>query len=804
MVEHRSVVNTLDGNLALYPLDESDVWLQLTSPGFDVAAYEQFMPLLSGGTVVYCSDADRRDRAALTRLLHEHGVTVLVIVPSLLTALGRPDLARVRVLVQAGEPPDVPDTRHFARHRIVVNGYGPTEAAILATTYRIGADDDGARVPIGTALPGTTAHVVDRHGRLAATGVPGELYLGGAGVGRGYWNNPEQTQRLFGPIPALGDEQLYRTGDRVRRLPDGNLDYLGRLDGQIKLRGFRIELGEIEAALASCPGVTAAAAVVSGTGPDAEIFAFVVGSAAPADARDHLQRLLPSPMVPREVVVVPRLPTTSHGKADRKELVRRLPELRPARPAEEPVDMTALERRVLGLWHGLLGPSGIGLNDDFFAVGGHSLRVLELLTLVERELGVRIGARSFLEAPTVRATARRVDQMLAGVGLPDELHVERAEVRLDPTITFTGATPSRTGPVLLTGATGFVGAHLLRELLHRPDDEVLCLVRAASVKAGRDRIREVIHRYRLDVDAGDPRIVPIPGDLALPGLGLTAVARTRLAQRTGAVLHAGAQVHHVSGYGWLAAPNVRGTEELLRLVAEAGPAWFHHVSTLSVFRPGARTITEATSASDERHPRGAGYAASKWAAEQLVDEAAARGASVRVFRLGRAGASIAHGIGDLDDMFARVLVSSAGLGCYPVHPRLDFRVLPVDVMARALVALAHADFPSGTAHHLHPSTGPGLAEYMAAHDRRFSTTTTAVDLDDWVERLGAATALPAAVYLDHMRELSAEPDGVEADTYDNTVTQAALAQLGVQPPDLDATYLERCWDFLRADREAEP
>ena len=808
MVEHRSVVNTLDGNLALYPLDESDVWLQLTSPGFDVAAYEQFMALVSGGTVVYCGDADRRDRDALTRLLHEHGVTVMTIVPSLLRALGRPDLADVRVLIQAGEPPDVPDTRYFARDRIVLNGYGPTEAAILATTYRVGADDDGARVPMGTALPGTTTHVVDRLGRLAAVGVPGELYLGGAGVGRGYWNNPEQTRRLFGPHPAVGPEPLYRTGDRVRRLPDGNLDYLGRLDDQIKLRGFRIELGEIESALTGCPGVTAAAAVVTGTGPDAEIFAFVVGSAAPAGARDHLQRLLPAPMVPREVVAVPSLPTTSHGKADRKELVRRLPELRAARTAEAAPATTPLEGAVLALWHRLLGPGGIGLDDDFFTVGGHSLRVLDLLGVIERDHGVRLGARSFLEAPTVRATARRVEQLLAGAVPGEELVVERAEVRLDPAITFPAERPSGPGPVLLTGATGFVGAHLLRELLLRSDDEVLCLVRAASAEAGRARLRDVIHRYRLGIDVDDPRLVPIPGDLALPGLGLSAEARRRLAaQGTGAILHAGAQVHHLSGYGWLEAPNVRGTEELLRLAAESRPSCFHHISTLSVFRPGARTITEATSARDERHPRGAGYAASKWAAERLVAEAAARGAPVRVYRLGRAGASSAHGIGDLDDMFSRVLVSSARLGCYPVHPRLRFQVVPVDVMARELVALAGADFPSATAHHLHPSTGPGLAEFMAAHDRRFGTTTPAVELADWVERLAAADGapLPAAVYREHLRDLSAGTgaDG-GADVYDNTATQAALAQLGVPPPVLDDAYLERCWGFLTAEEEAPP
>ncbi|MBT2508657.1 amino acid adenylation domain-containing protein [Streptomyces sp. ISL-98] len=811
VIGHRSVVNTLYGNLARHPFAATDVWLQLTSPGFDVAVYEQFMPLVSGGTLVYCDDATRGDGPALTRVLRERGVTVMVTVPSLLRALGRPDLAGVRVLMVAGEPADVHDTRHFARDRVVINGYGPTEAAILATTYRVSADDDDrSRVPVGRPLPGTRAHVIDRHGRFAATGVPGELYLGGAGVGHGYWNNPEQTEKVFTTAPVVGpDERLYRTGDRVRWLPDGNIDFLGRLDGQIKLRGFRIELGEIEAALATHPGVREAVAVIEGSGPDAELAAFYVGPADERQAREHLARLLPGHMVPRLVVPVGTIPTSTHGKADRTALAARLTARHPAAPdGRDPAAGAGPgELRMLTLWQEVLGTPVGSLDDDFFALGGHSLRLIRLLGLIERQCGTRIPVRDFLAAPTVRATAGR----LAGRGAGASATVGPADAVLDPGIVFTGCSGSTGppapggGPVLLTGVTGFVGAYVLQELLERTDDQVLCLVRADSPGAARRRIEATATRYRLGFDPHDARIVPVPGDLALPGLGLAGTQWERAAREAATVFHVGAQVHHLSGFQHLAAANVRGTEELLRIAAVGRPARFHHISTLGVFRAEGppRVITEATPLDGERHARGRGYVATKWAAEQLVAQAVARGAHARVYRLGRAGGSTGNGALSLDDMLTRMLVTSAALGCYPADSRLTFDVLPVDVMARALVTLALADGAPGTVHHLHHPRELDLGAFMDPYDRRADGRTDRVDLAEWIQRLGAAaeagTELPALAYLEHLRELHAAPHRGGA-RHDNRTTLAALRAHGITPPDLDYALVSRWWDFLEDAR----
>ncbi|MFD0268801.1 amino acid adenylation domain-containing protein [Streptomyces sp. NPDC127106] len=810
-VPHRAVANTLLACLDRHPFTADDVWLQLTSPGFDVAAFEQFMPLVSGATLVYADDATRADGTALTRTLRTAGVTVMVTVPSLLRAMDRPDLAGVRVLLVAGEPADVHDTRHFASQgRTVVNGYGPTEAAVLATTHRAHPGDDRARVPVGTALPGTAAHVVDRHGRLAATGVPGELWLSGAGLGDGYRGDPDRTAQLFTTHPALAHAgRCYRTGDRVRRLPDGSLDYLGRLDHQVKLRGFRIELGEIEAALAEHPAVGGAVAVLVGNGPDAQLGVGYVGSATPEQARAHLARLLPDHMVPRLAVPVPALPTGSHGKADRPALAallaghRRRSQARGAAAAASvPADGT--ERRLLALWEEVLdGPAG-SPDDDFFARGGHSLRVIRLLGRIEREFGTRVPVADFLAAPTVRAVARRLTGSGPAAG-PGTAPVGPGDARLDPSVVFAGrpGPVDPADPVLLTGATGFVGAHVLAELLDRTTGPVLCLVRAADQVTARERLAAALRRHGLRADAADPRIRPVPGDLALPGLGLAGTPWAQEVRQAATVLHLGAAVHHVSGYRHLEAANVRGTAELLRICAEGRPARFHHVSTLGVFRDGPagappRTVTEATSAAGERHPRGRGYAAAKWAAEHLVAQAAARGADTRIHRLGRAGGSTTGAVSE-DDFLSRLLTTSAALGCHPDDPRLATDALPVDTMARALTALALAGGRPGAVHHLHHPRPTPLADLMAVRDRRTGRTTPAVPLRTWLRRLddaeAAGTALPALAYREHLRDLRDHP-AAGRPHFRNDATLAALHALGITAPALDDALVGRWWQTL--------
>ncbi len=792
VVGHRAVLNTLHGCRQRHDFRPDDIWLQTTSPGFDVAVFEQFMPLLDGAALVYCADAYRTGRTAFTRFVARHGITVLVCVPSFLRALDRPELPSLRILLVAGEPADVRDTRHFAATTTVINGYGPTEAAILATTYEATAHDDRSRVPIGPPLPGTSAFVLDRFGRLAPIGVPGELWLGGAGLADGYWNNEPATSARFGTVPVLGDRRLYRTGDRVRRLPDGTLDYFGRLDDQVKLRGFRIEPAEIEAALAHHPDVAEAAVVLAGTQDAAELVAFVVGRAGADDLRALLLRRLPAYMVPARFVAVPKIPTNGNGKTDRRELARVAVQDRAGTATVENRPASAVARQVLDIWSAVLDTEVGSLDADFFDLGGHSLRLIRLLARIEQATGVAMAIPDFLAEPTAGAVVRRLEQ-----GIPET----RAAVAMPaPGLpsAFPGrpAVPPRT--VLLTGGTGLVGIFVLADLLGRTGSDVHCLVRARDAEHGRQRLQDTADRYRVPLDAWQPRLRVDVGDLTAPRLGVDAATWATLAD-VDAVIHSGAEVHHLSPYAALAPANVHGTAELLRLLATGRPKRLHHLSTTAVFAAGdPRHLDERSSAAREQHSPGRGYAASKWVAEGLVTRAAEQGAQTVIYRLGRVFGDTAHGAVDVDDMFGRLLLTAARLGCYPTGAAARADLLPADVVARAVVTALADETPMPVQHLLH-TRSVDLGAFMAVHDRMFGTTSDAVPLGVWVDRVRAApAALPALPYVHHLGDPTPVP------RFGNDATVLDLDRRGVTLPAFGPELIERCWQYLHSRGHLRP
>ncbi|HTN82321.1 MAG TPA: amino acid adenylation domain-containing protein [Sorangium sp.] len=819
LIEHRSVVNTLHGHIARYPFDESDVWSQFASAGFDMAVYEQFMPLLTGATSVICSEEVKNNGRDFVEFVDRRRVTALVLAPAFLRALGKPELPSVRFLITGGEAANMEDVAHYSRNKHYLNGYGPTETTVCATTYLArGVDVRTARLPIGKPLANFRMYVVDRNGRPAPVGVPGELCIAGVGLARGYWNNEEATREKF---VTVGGQRRYRTGDRVRWLRDGNLDFLGRLDHQVKLRGFRIELGEIEAALTSHPQVAQAAVVLHRAIGDDALYGFFVSEPGGSPSRDelvaHLARQLPPYMIPSALLPLERIPLTEHDKIDRRTLSRLAEDATRASVAVATLAEPAvtpgspLEVQMASLWRDVLDTCSLGIDDDFFDLGGHSLLIIRMLARIEDEFGLRLSVNDFLAAPTVRGVAERIGHIKARVPGEPVLVDGEVEARLDPDMAFSAPAAAAGAPstILLTGATGFVGAFVLRELLRRTDAQVLCLVRSAErsgTEGARARIREAVQAYQLDVDPGDPRIVLVFGDLAQRDLGLDPAAWSALRDSVDIIIHCGAHVHHLSPYRRLKPANVEGTRTLLRLASEGRVKGIHHVSSLAVFAsagPRGR-VTELSSIAGERHLYGRGYSASKWVADQLVLEAASRGAQARIYRLGRVSGETARGVGNPDDMFHRLLVSCAALGCYPDDPALRTNLLPVDVLARALVELALHGDRSLVVAHLHHTDGIGLDAFMSVRDRLRGVRSEATSLATWLDRAREATAagreLPISPYLAMLEEQLRVPEAERGIAhYSNERTIAELARLGISLPPIDAALIERYWRHIEED-----
>ncbi|NOK13568.1 amino acid adenylation domain-containing protein, partial [Corallococcus exercitus] len=411
LVEHRGIVNTLAQAVRDFDVRPGTRTLQFVSMSFDVSLLEIFSTLVGGGTLVLAPREALRPGPELARLMRERDITTSVLLPSTLAVLASDDFPTLQTVVTGAEacPAEVMD--RWAQGRRFVNSYGPTEASITVTSA-LCAPGSGTP-PIGRPYPNVRAYVLDATGAPVPVGIAGELFIGGAGVGRGYLGRPEQTAERFVPDP-FGSEpgaRLYRTGDLVRYRADGALEFVGRTDHQVKVRGFRIELGEIEAVLAGAVSEAVVLARQDVPG-DRRLVAYVVAredETVDATAlRRYLEDKLPEHMVPSAFVVLDAMPLTPNGKVDRKAL----PAPDAVRSEQGPTYVaprTPVEETLAATWRELLGVSQVGIHDDFLELGGHSLLATQAISRIRAAFGVELPLRALFEAPTVAALAQRVE-----------------------------------------------------------------------------------------------------------------------------------------------------------------------------------------------------------------------------------------------------------------------------------------------------------------------------------------------------------------------------------------------------------
>ena len=413
MVENRNVVNFFTGmDLAIG--SGPGVWLAVTSVSFDISVLELLWTLTRGFTVVVHGD---EGTGTIADEIADHGVTHLQMTPSLARMLTLDQrafaaLSSLRQILLGGEA--VPSALiHHLRQVFkgeIHNMYGPTETTIWSTTCHV--EEAGSFVSIGRPIANTQVHLLDTELQPVPMGEVGEMFLGGDGVARGYWNRPELTGERFLTLPHIAPQRIYRTGDLARFLADGNIEFLGRADFQVKLRGHRIEPGEIEAVLEQCSGVRQAVIVVrEDREGDKRLVAYLVAESAAAEAADVLRATLvsklPDYMVPAHFVFLPALPLTHNGKIDRKALLNLpSPSLAAATDSNhhgEPAN--EMEGIVARVWQEALGVESVGMNDNFFDLGAHSLTVAEVQVRLQDVLGREIVLLDLFQFPTVRTLA---------------------------------------------------------------------------------------------------------------------------------------------------------------------------------------------------------------------------------------------------------------------------------------------------------------------------------------------------------------------------------------------------------------
>ncbi|RKH37851.1 myxochelin non-ribosomal peptide synthetase MxcG [Corallococcus sicarius] len=820
-IERGALAHFVAGATQRYGVGPGDRVLQFAPLHFDASVEEIFVTLCAGGRLVLRTDEMLQSVPRLMDACAEHGITLLdlptafwhELAYSLSTGAARlPDSLRTVIIGgEAALPERIARWKDVAGDRVhLLNTYGPTEATVVATVATLAGPDalpSGDEVPIGRPLPGVVAAVLTPQGRLAAPGAEGELFLMGGALARGYLGRPALDTARFTRLGFLeGQPRAYRTGDKVRVREDGQLIFVGRVDDEFKISGHRIDPGEVETVLLRYPGVREAAVVGQVLpGGSRRLCAHLVASPepTPAELRKHLLAALPAPMVPGAFAYVDRLPRTPTGKIDRNVLKNALP---PDEAAALSATATPLERTVLEVWEQVLGRAASSLQDDFFELGGQSLQSIQVANRLGIAVGREVPVATVFRHPTVSGLAQALERGSAEGSEPGGLTAAMladAELGQDIVPATTGEAwareASRLGTgvrqVLLTGATGFVGAHLLHQLLEQTDARIICTVRAKGEATAMERLRMALVGQQLPTKGLEARVLALPADLAQPLLGLDAARFHGLAAECDAVIHNAAVVSVVREYGSLQGVNVRGTRELLKLAAAVRPKPFHYVSTLAV-APQANLSPDVPESFVPAHPGlRDGYQQSKWIAERLVQQASERGLPATVYRLGRVVGAPDTGLVNTQDLVWRIV--QAGL---PVRtlPMLDVGEVwtPVDFVARAIVQLTRRPHP-GAVFNVTPTAEVRLSE-LFGWVRDYGYPLELCPVPEWRERVARGTGGHDATlaFFDLRGGDSAPAFGLGPIRCERLL--AALEGTGVSCPPTDRKLLHRYLDFCVA------
>lgn len=406
LLEHRGLCNLATSQIQAFNVQPDSRVLQFASLSFDASISEIFMVLVAGATLCLATTDDLMPGRNLLRLLRDRAITTLTLPPSVLAVLPAEELPHLQTIIVAGEACSADLVARWAAGRRFFNAYGPTETTVCAT---IGECSDTQNQPsIGRAIANTQVYILDPHLQPVPIGVPGELYIGGIGLARGYLNRPDLTNEKFIANPFTQDlqERLYKTGDLARYLPDGNIEFLGRIDHQVKIRGFRIELGEIETRLRQHPDILTCVVTAYEDNSGKRLVAYIVPQnniiVNQQELKDYLKKHLPDYMVPSALMILETLPLTPNGKVDRKALPT--PD-RSLNPETFVTPRDSLELELAQIWEEVLNLRPIGVTDNFFDIGGHSLLAVRLMALIQQQFGRELPLSTLFQGGTIEKLA---------------------------------------------------------------------------------------------------------------------------------------------------------------------------------------------------------------------------------------------------------------------------------------------------------------------------------------------------------------------------------------------------------------
>lgn len=586
LINNENVSGFLNGMLETYDLKSDDIWAMFHAYTFDVSMWEFFGSLLTGASLIIVPDKTRFDAKKMLYFLRDEKITILSQTPSYFYKLVVQDEfenlkeedINLRYIVLGGESvyaePIKPWMKKYKKTKIM-NGYGPTEATIYIATGEITKDDiENEKVYIGRPVTGDSIYIKDKNNNLLPIGCKGELYMSGVGIGSGYFKDEEKTKAAF----ILDEEKrIYKSGDIGYYNPDGRITCLGRNDSQIKIRGFRVEIQEIEKALLSCDDVTRAAVMaVNDKNYTKKLVAFIETQKEDYvdDVIAEISKTLTPYMIP-ELYQLKEFPINTSGKIDRRELLNKAEELKENINKELVEPINEIEEEILKTIKRITRKRKVSTTDDFF----HDLNLdsLDLMSMATNLSKYNITVQDINDTKNIKALSERIIEKTEGIDFSqkdtklEEIDIHNKKVVFD------------LSNVLLTGVTGFLGAHILRELLNNDEvKKIYCLIREKNDQSIEQRFENIKNRYFVEADYSNlNKIELVNGDFEKQNLNLAEKDYDKLKNTITTIIHAGANVKHFGDYDASYTTNVVGVKNIIEF-AKDSRAGLAHISTMSV------------------------------------------------------------------------------------------------------------------------------------------------------------------------------------------------------------------------------
>lgn len=660
MITHRNFVNATFAWKKDYQLDKFNVkLLQIASFSFDVFAGDFSRALLNGGEMVICQNKDQYNPRNLYSLIEKYKINIFESTPALIIPLmdyiydNKLDISSIKLLIIGSDICSIKNFKEiverFGRQMRVINSYGATEATIDTSYYEepLSKIPSTGSTPIGKPMPNMKLMIVNEQLKLQPIGVYGELCIGGKGVAKGYINKPDLTAEKFIKNPYFNNEYLYRTGDLARYSNDGNVEFLGRIDNQVKIKGFRIELGEIETQLLKHKLIDDTVVVVAKTSEEGNKYlcGYIVSTQdiKSLDLKNYLLKSLPDYMVPTFFVQLEKIPLTPNGKVERTRLPD--PDRNMNKSAQYIAPRNKKERALVKTYSKILEIKKIGIDDNLFDLGADSLAIIEI-QIVSYSFEWNLSMQDFYRYPTIRQLSDRISEISN-----ENLSAETNRIYTMPKIEKNKGKvidncsrildALRIKAILLTGSTGFLGVHILNELLTANNRDIYCLVRGKNEIGSKNRLLSLLNYYfpKQDNQALEKRISIINGDISQENLGLNENDYKNLGSKVDVVIHSAAIVKHFGNYTDFQKTNVFGTQQIINFAKEFRIP-LNHISTVSVSgeyileQPNIRKRFSEKDFYIGQNYMDNLYVRSKFEAENLILKAIEEGLEATIFRMG--------------------------------------------------------------------------------------------------------------------------------------------------------------------------